>query len=174
MLKTTAARTWTQIPLDTVAAAFEKHYERLLGLCFLLTRKPELAEDLAQEVFVKVLPKINTLDPKGLAAYLNRTAVNLWTRRRYRIALEARAMMRLGRSERTLDPGVEERDEVWRAVMRLPQRQRSCLVLRYYEDLSEEETARMLRCSIGTVKSSVSRALATLRKELQEAGANSR
>lgn len=54
---------------------------------------------------------------------------------------------------------------MWRAVMRLPARQRAMVVLRYYEDLSEAQTAEVMEVSIGTVKSAVSRALAKLRED---------
>ena len=56
-----------------------------------------------------------------------------------------------------------ERSDLWTALGRLPRRQRAAVVLRYYEGLSEAEAAGVLGCSVGTVKSSTSRALAKLR-----------
>lgn len=58
---------------------------------------------------------------------------------------------------------VEARHELWRLLMALPGRQRAVVVLRYGEDLSEDETARVLGCSVGTVKSTASKAMARLR-----------
>ncbi|HYF73787.1 MAG TPA: sigma-70 family RNA polymerase sigma factor, partial [Nocardioides sp.] len=60
--------------------------------------------------------------------------------------------------------GVVEKDAVWAAVLALPARQRAVVVLRYYEDLSEEQIADVLGCSRGTVKSQASAALANLRR----------
>ena len=57
------------------------------------------------------------------------------------------------------------RDAMWRAIMKLPNRQRAMVVLRYYEDLSEAQTAAILGVSVGTVKSAVSRALGKLRAD---------
>ena len=65
---------------------------------------------------------------------------------------------------------VDESDALWRLVRRLPPRQRAVLVLRFYEDLSEAEVARLLGVSAGTVKSSSSRGLAALRARLAEEG----
>lgn len=61
-----------------------------------------------------------------------------------------------------------ERDRVWGMLSRLPRRQRAALVLRYYEDLPDGEIAEVLGCAVGTVRSSISRALSTLRAELVE------
>ena len=60
---------------------------------------------------------------------------------------------------------MEDRDALWRALATLPRRQRAVVVLRYYEDLSEAETAAALGISTGTVKSQASRALAVLRRD---------
>jgi RNA polymerase sigma-70 factor (sigma-E family) len=62
-----------------------------------------------------------------------------------------------------------ERDRVWSLLARLPRRQRAALVLRYYEDLPDADIAEALGCAVGTVRSSISRALAALRTELVEA-----
>jgi RNA polymerase sigma factor (sigma-70 family) len=62
--------------------------------------------------------------------------------------------------------GRAERDELLTALCRLPVRMRAVLVLRYWEDLSEEDTAQLLGCSVGTVKSQASRGLGRLRDVL--------
>ena len=63
-----------------------------------------------------------------------------------------------------------ERDLMWRFVCKLPPKQRAVLVLRFYEDMSESETASLLGIAAGTVKSQCSRALANLRNQLAVAG----
>ena len=63
---------------------------------------------------------------------------------------------------------IDDRDLLWSALRALPAKQRSAVVLRYYEDLSELETARVLGVSVGTVKSQTSRGLAKLRNALGE------
>ncbi|MFC4047334.1 RNA polymerase sigma factor [Dactylosporangium siamense] len=85
----------------------------------------------------------------------------------------ANAPRRCCRSRRAPADRVEEsleRDALWRHVRELPNRQRAVLVLRFYEDQSEAETARLLGVSVGTVKSQASRALATLRSRLSAEG----
>ncbi|WP_328525858.1 sigma-70 family RNA polymerase sigma factor [Kribbella sp. NBC_00359] len=62
--------------------------------------------------------------------------------------------------------GHAERDEVLDVLRSLPARQRACVVLRNYEDLSVEQTAEILGCSSGTVNSQVSRGLDTLRQAI--------
>lgn len=65
-----------------------------------------------------------------------------------------------------MDENAADHDAVWLAIQRLPDRQRHAVVLRYYEDLSEADTAEILGCSVGTVKSQVSRGLAKLEQML--------
>jgi RNA polymerase sigma factor (sigma-70 family) len=64
-------------------------------------------------------------------------------------------------------PDVGAREELWRAVLALPPRQRAAIVLRFYEDLSERETADALGCSTAAAKSLVARAMQTLRAQIE-------
>jgi len=66
----------------------------------------------------------------------------------------------------TVLPDLAARDEMWQALGKLTYRQRAAIVLRFYEDLSEGETAQVLGCAVGTVKSSVARGLRRMREEL--------
>lgn len=66
---------------------------------------------------------------------------------------------------------IDDREDLWQALGRLPRRQRAVLVLRYFEDLSEAEIASTLGCSPGTVKSQASKALAKLRIDPEVLGA---
>jgi RNA polymerase sigma-70 factor (sigma-E family) len=153
---------------EPLRAAFEEHYAGVVRFCALLSGRRDVAEELAQEAFVRLAPKIDGLERAAVGPYVRRIAVNLWKNRLRRLALERRHPD-VTPPQPVAGPAFEDRDELWGAVLRLPVRQRACLVLRYYEDLSEKDTAATLGCSIGTVKSTTSRALARLRKELTDA-----
>ncbi len=152
---------------EAVRDAFERHYAPLLRLCFLLSGRRELAEDLVQDAFVRSIPRIGSLEREAVGPYLRRVAVNLWKNRLRRLAVEARSWTR--HEEPSVHPDVEDpggRDVLWEAVKSLPDRQRACIVLRYWEDLPVAEVAQVLGCSTGTVKSHTSRAVARLRREI--------
>jgi RNA polymerase sigma-70 factor (sigma-E family) len=149
---------------EVLQAAFEAHYSGLVRLATLLNGRQDVAEDLVQEAFVRSVHKLSSLPEHAIGSYLRSTVVNLWKNHIRRLAAERR------RGAEPIMPGaattLETRDELWRAVTQLPRRQRACLVLRYYEDLSERETASLLGCTVGTVKSQTSRALRRLREEV--------
>lgn len=97
-----------------------------------------------------------------------RTVVNLHTSRVRRLRVERRYLDRErgAPSPTAHPPDVEGRDEIWHALERLPSRQRAVVVLRYFEDRSEQQTADLMRCSVAAVKSMTARAMQTLRREI--------
>ena len=152
---------------EALRESFEDHYGSLVRFCALVSGDENVAEDLAQEAFVRVAERIGRGGVVNVGAYVRRTAVNIWKNRLRRAMVERRARARDAERARA-DDSPEDRDALWGALRRLPPGQRACLVLRYYEDLTERETAEILGCSVGTVKSQTSRALTRLRKELSD------
>ncbi|WP_327032976.1 SigE family RNA polymerase sigma factor [Micromonospora ureilytica] len=140
----------------------------LLRTAYLLTGDWATAEDLLQTALTKTylawkrLGGIEAVEPYARRVLVN-TSTSWWRRRwhgeRPTEVLPERAGV--DEIEQQLD-----RDLLWRHLRELPNRQRAVLVLRYYEDMSEAQTAAMLDISPGTVKSQASRALATLRRRL--------
>jgi RNA polymerase sigma factor (sigma-70 family) len=126
--------------------------------------QPGDAEDIVQEAYVRAAPSLEQLQPGVVRAYLRRTALNIRHDRRRRVA---GIRLPLGRDAADHAGIIEQRDHLWEALSRLPERQRACLVLRYYEDLPEREIADLLGCSVGTVKSHTHRGLARLRQEVE-------
>ncbi len=150
-------------PVD-LQEAFEVHAPAILRLCLLVTGRQDAAEDLVQETFVRAAGKLGSVAPEAVRSYLRRTAMNLWNSRLRRLRLERRMAHQL--REEPVVGGGEQRHEVWQAVLTLPPRQRAIVVLRYFEDMTERDTAAALGCAVGTVKSQANRALAKLRMEL--------
>jgi RNA polymerase sigma-70 factor (sigma-E family) len=152
-----------------ITALYALHARKAGRLAYLLTGDPYLAEDLAQEAFVRLMGRLGSIRDEGaIASYLRRSIVNLAQKHWRKLGHERRFLnaecLSVVRSASL--PDVESRDAVWRALEGLPYRQRAAIVLRFYEDLSEKETARVLGWRIGTVKSSVSRGLERVRKEM--------
>jgi len=138
----------------------------LLRTAYLLCGGDRLAaEDLLQDVLERMYVRWRRIHgaPEAYARRaLANAAANRWRRRARRVRespLEA-AGAAVGGPEQS----VVDRDEVVRALAALPPRMRAVLVLRYFDDLSESETAAALGCGVGTVKSQTSRALARLRE----------
>lgn len=144
--------------------------QALLRTAYLLTSDLHSAEDLVQISLAKAYLSWDRLrEPRAVEAYVRKIMVNehtSWWRRAWR--RKERSTDELPESPVVLDDpaAFEQRDAMWELVQTLAPKQRAAVVLRYYEDLSEAETARILDCSVGTVKSQTSRALATLRSRL--------
>lgn len=165
------------------AASFDAYVaDRQAGLvryATLLCGSPQQAEDLVQEVLIRVYPRWTAItardDPH---AYVRRSVTNeflsfrrRWSTRHIHVVPDAAfadlpATASDDPSRRTdADPAL------WAQLMRLPRQQRAAVVLRYYEDLTDDEIGQVLSCRPGTVRAHVSRGLATLRLALQERAA---
>lgn len=140
----------------------------LLRTAYLLTGHHADAEDLLQTALAKTYMAWSRITDKGsLDGYVRRAMVNTqisWWRRRKIDTYATSPLPELP----VHDPseGSDLHDAVWAALARLPRRQRAAVVLRFYEDLTEKEIAEVLGISVGTVKSTLSRAVAKLRRDV--------
>jgi RNA polymerase sigma-70 factor (sigma-E family) len=138
-------------------------YASLIRRAFLLVGDQGRAEDLVQTSLMSAYPRWDRVqDPTAyLRTVMTRTAIG-WRARRWTRELPTDVVPEAAMDhDKTAD--LDLADTVRHALMTLPPAQRAVVVLRYFEDCSEAETARVLGCSVGTVKSRASRALATLR-----------
>lgn len=144
---------------------------QLLRTAYLLTHDHALAEDLVQTALAKAWFAWNRIEADDPEPYVRKVMVNTyasWWRRRWNGEQSTAELPDTGEAT----TGAEERSDLWRALRRLPKRQQAVIVLRFYEDLTETETARVLDCTVGTVKRHSSRALAKLRLDpaLEQSG----
>ncbi|GAA4904638.1 RNA polymerase sigma-70 factor (sigma-E family) [Stackebrandtia albiflava] len=141
---------------------------------YLLTGNWATAEDLVQTALTKTYlawRRIGHID--SVEAYARRVLYNAnasWWRRRSSGERPIDVIPEPRTAQADGGDDVAQRDLMWRYLMALPRRQRAVLVLRFYEDLSEAESARILGVSTGTIKSQTSRALANLRARLAADG----
>jgi RNA polymerase sigma-70 factor (sigma-E family) len=143
----------------------EARSSALFRTAYLMVGDHQLAQDLLQEALIKTLmawPRLRDRD--NVDAYTRRIVVTTsisWRRRRSFHERPSDSLPELGGT----DPAdaLVTHDEMVTALMTLPPRQRAAIVLRYYEDLTEAQTAESMGCSVGTVKSQVAAGLVKLR-----------
>jgi RNA polymerase sigma-70 factor (sigma-E family) len=151
------------------AELVEARSTALLRLAYAVVGDHQLAQDLLQEALVKVYvawPRLR--DASAAEAYARRTIVTTaisWRRRRS-FHEPPTEVVPDSAGDADQSDRLATHDVLWEQVRRLPPRQRTALVLRYYEDLSEAETADLMGCSTGTVKSQLSAALSKLRERV--------
>ncbi|MFN2489741.1 MAG: SigE family RNA polymerase sigma factor [Actinomycetota bacterium] len=155
-----------------VAILFSHHYTPMCRLAYVMLGDAAAAEEIVMEALLKTFTgwsRIRNADSTD--AYLRRAVVNLCRSKMRRNALETRVNavvhLRQHRHVPAWDPDRHATSSVvWDAVRALPERQRACIVLRYLEDLPDAHIAEILDCSLGTVKSQLSKARAKLERAL--------
>lgn len=156
--------------VSVVADLFAAHYDALFRLAYAIVGDAGNAEEIVMDAYVKVFSgwkTFRTLDRPEF--YLRKVVVNLCRSKLRRRRVESRVNALAFWTEfrtRSADAS-HDRLSLVEAVRALPPRQRAAVVLRYLEDLPEEEVAEILGCSVGTIKSQVAKAKKTLRLEWQ-------
>lgn len=181
MAGVSAATEPERAPLD-VEALHREHWPALWRLALLLTSDPAVAEDVVQDAFARLL-RITGRRGRGPApgaelAYLRRSVVNLANSRWRRLAVARRHAPALVGPESVAavdDTDVDAEPDAGRraaavraAVADLPARQRTCVVLHYFEGLTDTAVAEALGISPGSVKAHLHRARATLTARLED------
>ena len=159
----------TRLEESPLGDLYVRHAPEGIRLAFLLTGDRALAEDLVQEAFARLVGRLRHLrEAHAFGAYLRRTIVNLATSHYRRRRVERAYLERVAaRPAVEANPNSELDERMHEALLGLPERQRAAIVLRFYEDLSDVQTAEILRCPAGTVRSLVTRGMKTLRTELE-------
>ena len=146
-------------------ALYRSEHQPMVSLALLLTGDAARAEELAQEAFVRVAPRLATAQNRG--AYLRMTLVNLCRDDGRRLATAGRHPAPPERS--TPPPGLPtDVSEIWQAIQALPELRRHALVLRYWADLPTAEIARLLDVPHATVRSHIKRGLTSLKEVLTD------
>lgn len=138
----------------------------LLQTAYLLTGNKNAAEDLVQDTLLRLWPKWELVARADVPlAYVRRSLANGFVNSSRRPWRREVAYEVLPEQPDTVDPVREfdDRAELWQRLSQLPARQRTALVLRYFDDLSDEQISEVLGCRDATVRSLISRGLAALR-----------
>ncbi len=140
-------------------AVFQRERPRLTRLAHAITGSNALADDIVQDAYLRFRGRTDVDNPP---AFLRTVVVNL-----SRDALRRRSVAERVRHERPVALSTPDLDETWSIVRSLPERYRTALALRFYEDLPEAQIAELMGCRLGTVKSLIHRGLDKVRKELE-------
>jgi RNA polymerase sigma-70 factor (sigma-E family) len=157
---------------DRLSDLYRWYADDAVRLAYLITGDRGLAEDLVQDAFVRLAGRGIHLRgaSQPFEPYLRRTVVNLANSHFRRRKIERRYQERESSmlSTTSHDPDIPTREAAREALLQLPPRQRTALVLRFYVDLSEAQTAEVMGCRRGTVKALVSQGMGKLRTQMAE------
>ena len=157
---------------EALTALYAAHYRKLVRIAALLLDDHSVSEEVVQDAYVKMHGSWHRIrESEAAEAYLRTTVVNLARSRLRRRMVANKHLPKPMPDAPSAEHGALvqlERDRVIMALRQLPPRQRECLVLRYYADLSEAQIADAMGISPGAVKSHASRGMAALRAALTE------
>ncbi|WP_307868275.1 SigE family RNA polymerase sigma factor [Umezawaea beigongshangensis] len=146
----------------------ETRFGELSRYATALTGDPHLAQDVVQDVLIRLRPRWGSIDAPG--PYVRRMITNeyfSWRRRRSVrdvVLSPPDVLTDIGPATGDFSAQIDERDAMMARLSTLPRKQRAAVVLRYYENCDDAEIAAVLGCRTSTVRSQISRALATLRE----------
>jgi DNA-directed RNA polymerase specialized sigma24 family protein len=146
-------------PGESIAELFAHHHRRLVGLAAAVTLDRSVADEIVQEAFAGLTARIHVV--RNPEAYLQRSVINLAIR-----VVRRREKSRSAAVWPIEHVGIPEVDELWDMVATLPVRQRAVVVLRFWDDLSQQQIASVLKVPVGSVKSTLHRALLVLKQQL--------
>lgn len=141
---------------DLVADLFRSHRRRLMGLAAAVTLDRSVADEVVQEAFAGLASRLESVERPE--AYLQRSVINAAIH-----LVRGRERSRAVPVRPVPHSLIPEVDDAWQLVAELPVQQRAVVVLRFWEDLSQQQIASVLEIPIGTVKSTLHRALSTLK-----------
>jgi RNA polymerase sigma factor (sigma-70 family) len=145
-------------------ALYLDHYEEAVRWGAAITGDLDSGRDAAHDAFVRIFSRMRPLRSQdSFSFYLRKTVVHAALARMRSEKRDAVRAQRFPHST-VVDPADAERLAIREVVAGLPPKQRAVVVLRYVMDLSEAETARLMSCRVGTVKSAAARGLATLER----------
>ncbi|MFO7299638.1 MAG: sigma-70 family RNA polymerase sigma factor [Actinomycetes bacterium] len=163
------ARSDREVTVESFESFFGREYRRVLGLAFVLCGNRVAAEDLTQEAFLHAFRRwgrIGAYEDPG--AWVRRVVANRAVPPFRRLQAETRAVVRVALGHRDPLEVDTEAIALWTEVRRLPARQAQVVALRFYEGRSIEAIARILGCSVNTVKTHLARAKQALARAFGE------
>jgi RNA polymerase sigma factor (sigma-70 family) len=153
-------------------ALYRQHIGRARRLAFLLAGSEKDSDDIAHDAFLRCAGRFGLVrEPERFGAYLNRAVTRAVLDHRRSTARRLRREHRVAgglpdRQAAEASHHLADRVDVMAALEKLPDKQRAAVVLKYWLGYTETEIAKVLRCPVGTVKSRLARALASLRGAL--------
>lgn len=139
---------------------------QLRRFAYLLCGDWQRAEDHTQEALIRMYVKWKRIEPDGRFAYARQCVTRLVIDESRRARSRERPGLIADHPDPRADASAETRWDLERALAQLPPKRRACVVLRYFDDLSVEETAKVMGIAQGTVKSQTLKAMAQLRELL--------